>query len=100
LIHVTLSVIILRRRLGGLGGQRLIISTLKVILATALMGLVAYLVMRILSAAREPQGLLDRAALVFLPSAAGAVAYIALARVLRIREFQWFVQSIRGRMRR
>lgn len=100
LIHVTISLILLRRRIGGMGGQRLLITTVKVVLASTLMGLLAYLAMRVLTATREPQGLLDRAILVFIPSAIGGLAYVALAYVLRIREFGWFIQAIRGKVRR
>jgi len=100
LIHTGISLILLRRRLNGLGRQRLLLTAAKVALATALMALVVYLIMRTLTATREPQGLLDRALLVFLPAGVGGVLYIALARFLRIREFGLFVNALRGKVRR
>jgi putative peptidoglycan lipid II flippase len=100
LIHVVLSVVFLRRRLGGLGKQRLILTTLKVILATMLMGVLTYLAMRLLLSWHEPQGLLDRAVLVLIPSTLGGVTYFLLANLLHIREFSWFVQAIRVKLRR
>jgi putative peptidoglycan lipid II flippase len=100
LIHTVLSVVFLRRRIGGLGGQRLILTAFKVTLAATLMGLITYLAMRVLSATREPQGLPDRAILVFVPASIGGVVYLVLAQMLQIREFGWFVQAIRGKLRR
>jgi len=100
LIHVVLSVVFLRRRLGGLGRQRLILTAFKVMLAATLMGLLSYLVMRFFTATREPQGLADRALMVFVPSAVGVAAYFLLTKWLRIREFGWFVQAIGGKIRR
>ncbi len=100
LIHMTLAAVLLRRRLGGLGGQRLPLTVLKVGLAAVLTGLVAYAAMRGLTATREPQGFLDRAILVVVPSFTGILTYIGMAYLLQIREFGWFVQMLRSRLRR
>ncbi len=100
LIHTGISVILLRRRLKGLGRQRLLLTVSKVALATALMALVVYLIMRTLTATHEPQGVPDRALLVFFPAVVGGILYIALARFLRIREFGLFVNAMRGKVRR
>ncbi len=100
LIHTTLSLVLLRRRVGGFGGQRLTLTLFKTILATTLMALVAYAVMRGLTVAHPPQGLSDRFMLVLLPSAAGGFTYVAMVQLLRLDEFTWFLQAIRQRTQR
>ncbi|MHB8624745.1 MAG: murein biosynthesis integral membrane protein MurJ [Aggregatilineales bacterium] len=101
LIHTTLSVILLRRKLGGLGGQRLPLTLLKTGLATLATGLIAYAVMRgvtlLDTTLQEQSPLLSRLALVFLPSAAGGLTYLGMVYVLRIHEFAWFVDALRRR---
>lgn len=100
LIHVTIALVLLRRRVGSLGTQRLLLTLVKTTLATALTALVAYAVMRGLSAAHPAQGLLDRFALVALPSVAGGLTYVLMSQLLQLNEFTWFLQAIRQRTRR
>lgn len=104
LIHTALSFILLRRKLGGLGHQRLPLTLLKTGLATLVTGLVAYAIMRGItdfdSTLQEQAPLFSRLALVLLPSAAGGLSYLGLVYLLRIREFTWFVDALRHRAAR
>ena len=103
LIHTGLSLYILRRRIGGLGGQRLPLTLLKTGFATVMTGLIAYAVLRGLTTVfatdlnRESAPVTLRLLLVFVPSAAGGLVYVVLVYVLRIREFTWFIDLIRQR---
>lgn len=103
LIHTGLSLYILTRRMGGLGGQRLPLTLLKTGFATVMTGLAAYAVMRGLTTlfdtdlTRESAPVTLRFLLVFAPSAVGGLVYVALVYVLRIREFTWFIDLIRRR---
>ncbi len=102
LIHTSLSLYFLRRRLGGLGEQRLLVTLLKTGAASAAMGFAAYAAMRGVASfdtdtLRQQAPLLIRYALVFVPGAVGVLAYIILVYVLRIREFTWFAEALRRR---
>jgi putative peptidoglycan lipid II flippase len=103
LIHTGLSLILLRVKLGGFGAQRLLITTAKVCIAAGVTGLTAYLATRLIAEVRSPQGVFDRALMVFIPSGIGVLVYWIGVYVLRIREFSWFLLLVRqtvGRRRK
>ncbi len=99
LIHMTISLVLLRRRLGHLGSQNLFRTLVKIVLATALMAVVTYAVARVIPELWPIQGLLNRAVLVVLPSVTGVALYFYLASRLRLNEFTWFVQALRRKIR-
>ncbi len=101
-IHVVLSIFLLRRRLNGLGRQRLVITVIKTALATTMMALVVFAVMRAVSDlggddVRQRTPLALRYALVLVPTALGGSAYLGMARILRLQEFTWFLTALRRR---
>jgi putative peptidoglycan lipid II flippase len=99
-IHMTICLIVLRRRLRGLGSQRLPRTMIKVVLATTAMALVTYV---LALSARElwpVEGLTQRAILVLLPAGFGMVTYFILASLLRLNEFTLFLQALRTKIRR
>lgn len=99
-IHMVVSLILLRRRLNGLGTQRLPVTVLKVGLATAVMALVTWVLMRSVGTLFPVQGLRERALLLFVPSLLGGAIYFLLASVLKLNEFTLFVETISRRVRR
>jgi putative peptidoglycan lipid II flippase len=99
-IHVTISLILLRRKLGGLGKQRLPLTILKVGLATTVMALITYALVQSAKELWPVEGLSQRAILVLMPSAFGAITYFILASLLRLNEFTWFMQAMRRKFRR
>jgi putative peptidoglycan lipid II flippase len=100
LIHMSVSFVLLRRRINGLGGQHLISTALKVSGAAALMGVVVYALARAVVELFPPQGLQERLLLVFIPSAAGVAFYFFLAARLQLNEFTLFVRALTRRLRR
>lgn len=100
LIHMTVSFVLLRRRINGLGDQHLIGTALKVSVAALLMGVVVYGLARTVVELFPPQGLQERLLLVFVPSAAGVVFYFFLAARLQLNEFTLFVRTLTRRLRR
>ena len=84
---------ILRRRLGALGGRALVVSALRSAAAAAIMGL---LVAAALWAVRRlmPDGELSTLVEVLFPVTVGAVAFVILARVLRIDEFEYLKELV------
>jgi putative peptidoglycan lipid II flippase len=99
-IHMVVSFVLLRRRLNGLGGQRLISTALKVSIAAMLMGVAAYALVRAVAELFPPQGIQERLLLVFVPSAAGVAFYFFLAARLQLNEFTLFVRALTRRLRR
>jgi putative peptidoglycan lipid II flippase len=100
LIHMVVSLVLLRRRLGGLGNQRLFLTLLKVGLVTVAMALVTYLLARGVVEVWPVQGLRERLLLVFIPSLFGVVIYFLLAALLRLNEFTLFVRALFRKIRR
>mgnify|MGYP005836604447 CR=1 FL=1 len=98
-VHMVVSFILLRRRLSGLGGQRIISTALKVSVVAAIMGVVVYLLARTIADVFPPQGLQERLLLVLVPSAAGAALYFTLAARLQLNEFTLFVRALTQRIR-
>ncbi|MCS6871441.1 MAG: murein biosynthesis integral membrane protein MurJ [Anaerolineae bacterium] len=99
-IHMSVSFMLLRRRLNGLGSQRLVSTALKVSGAAAVMGVLAYVTARAIFELFPPQGLQERLLLVFVPSAAGVVFYFFVAARLQLNEFTLFVRALTRRLRR
>jgi len=103
LLHTALAMILLRRQLGGFNQQRIFLTVLKTGLAAGLTGIAAFAVLQGLDLTfntamlRESNPLLIRYGLVVIPGVIGALVYIGLVYVLRIREFTWFIQAIRRR---
>ncbi|HLY25028.1 MAG TPA: murein biosynthesis integral membrane protein MurJ [Aggregatilineales bacterium] len=100
IIHMTLCIFLLRRKLKGLGSQRIPKTLLKVILATLVMALVTYMLE--LSAERlwPVQGLAQRAILVMLPATFGIITYFILASLLKLNDFTVFIQDMRRKIRK
>jgi len=99
-IHMTISIIVLRHRLGGLGSQRLPTTLLKVTLAAIPMALITYALVQSAKDLWPVEGLTQRAILVIMPSFFGAVTYFILASLLKLNEFSWFMQALRRKIRR
>ncbi len=94
--HALLMLWFTRTRLGGLGGEDLGIMTLKLLLASALMGAVMFL----LPTVEWGGGLTQEFLRVALPAALGAAAYIVGLKILRVREADQIFAMARNRLRR
>jgi putative peptidoglycan lipid II flippase len=79
---------LLRRRLGGLEGRRLAIALLKILVASAAMGVAAYGAAAWLGSAWPGASTLARLVQVFGAIGAALAVLAASARLLRIREFE------------
>lgn len=100
LVHMTISLVLLRRRLGGLGNQHLPVTVLKIGLATVTMALVTYALARSAVEIWPVQALRERLLLVIIPSALGGATYFLLASLLRLNEFTLFLGALTRRIRR
>jgi putative peptidoglycan lipid II flippase len=79
--------LLLRGRLGGIDGRRLAIATLKIAVASAVMGAAAALALRWLVTALPGEREAFKVARVSLAIGAAVIALVVSARVLRIEEF-------------
>jgi putative peptidoglycan lipid II flippase len=86
-----------RRRHGGLGGSGVVPQLLRVIAATAVLALAAWGVHALLAQALPGSGLARALALGLGPVAAGGLAYLAAARLLRIAELDELADVLRRR---
>jgi putative peptidoglycan lipid II flippase len=91
---------LLRRRLGGLDGRSVATATLKITIASALMGAAAYFCFLWLEGAVPGTGEVARALRVFIPIAVALLVLAASARLLRIEEFDAATARVAGRFRR
>jgi putative peptidoglycan lipid II flippase len=94
--HALIMLWFTRTRLGGLGGEGLGRATLKLLLASALMGAA----MLLLSAMEFGSGLMQELLRVAIPSAVGAAVYILALKILRVREADQIFTLARQRLRR
>ncbi len=100
LIHVIVSTILLRRRLKGLGNQRLLMTIFKVLCATIVMGLATYALARSTAELWPVLGLTQRLLLVAVPSLLGGSLYFIIASLLRLNELTLFVRALTRRIRK
>ena len=91
---------LLRGRLGGIDGRRVGIALLKVLAASGVMGLAAYVSAQWLTAITPEGGEFAKALRVSVPIAVGLLTLAITARLLRIEEFNEAVAQIRQRIGR
>ena len=91
---------LLRGRLGGLDGRRVAVALLKVLIASAVMGLAADLTLQWITGLTPAGGELAKAARVLGSISVAILALAAAARLLRIQEFNDAVATVRRRLAR
>ncbi len=96
--HALVSGWLLHRRLGGLGGQRLLSTLLHTGVASALMGGVLALLAAPLGTAFSGAGLLGEILIVSLAGGAGLLVFLMAAFTLKIEELRWIAGLIRQKL--
>lgn len=91
---------LLRRRLGGLDGKAVGIATLKISMASALMGVAAYYAMAWFTAVLPGSGEIIRIIRVFGVIAVALIVLATAAKLLRIEEFDAAAARVLGRLSR
>ena len=100
IVHASVSAYLLARRLGGLGQQRLVLTTAKTGLAALAMAAGAALITPLLGDWAHERGLLGEILLVGLSGGFSVVVFLLLASTLRIEEVRWLAGLIRARLKR
>jgi putative peptidoglycan lipid II flippase len=100
LTHSSISAYILRRRVGGFDDQRLVLTTLKALVAAAAMGAAAWLILPPLENAVGTGGILRQIIVVGVCGGVSAGVFLAMAALLRLEELRWLVRLLRQRLAR
>ena len=94
ILHVVLSVWLLRRRMGGrMGARSIAFGVGRTVVGSAIAVAAAFLLLQWTQARIPPgaHGLLERGALVFLPLAGSIALYLAVTRLMRMEELGWLL---------
>lgn len=97
-ISLIASVYVIRKRLGSFGFMSSVEVAIKTLIASLLMGFVAYYIHNFLSASLGTSKLYEIIAL-FSAVLVGAVLYIVLILIFKVEEFDWFVSSLKRRIK-
>lgn len=98
--HSTLSALILSRKLGGFGDQRLISTFGKAAAAAAIMGIGALLTPQVVGHFVNTDRLIGDAILVGSGGLVSVILYVGAAVLFRVEELNWLLKIIRQRLGR
>jgi putative peptidoglycan lipid II flippase len=98
IVHGGLSLVLLRRQLGRIGGGHLAITFLKIAAASAVMAIVVMVAMRELSTWAPGAGTGSQLLRLTLAIGAGLIAVGLSAKLLRISEFDEVIDRVRDRL--
>jgi putative peptidoglycan lipid II flippase len=88
-VHALVSAGLLRRRMGGFGDQRLLLTIGKSLLAAGAMGAVAWIITPLLTDWIGTASLIREALLVLLAGGISSAFFLGIAGLLRIDELRW-----------
>jgi len=98
--HAVAMLVLFRRRFGGLEGKRIIRTVVKVLVASAVMGLCTFLTYQAVVTHLDISRTLDEGVLVGIPSLVGAITYLLAATALHVEEIDLIWATILRRLRR
>ncbi|MFC1959195.1 murein biosynthesis integral membrane protein MurJ [Chloroflexota bacterium] len=97
MLHASIAAWLLSRRIGGLKGQQITVTTGKTLAAALVMGVAVYFAQVILLGV-APANILGEILVVGMAALAGVLVYVVMAGVLRIGELYWMGRLIRDRL--
>ncbi len=98
IVHALVSALLLRRRLQGMGEQRLMLTLGKTALAAGAMGLVAAIILPPLTAWIGTNTLIREALLVTLAGGVSTAVFVGMAMWLRLEELRWVSDLLARRL--
>lgn len=98
-VHALISGILLSRRIQGFGSQRLVITFVKTVVASIIMGSVAWVTLPILSDIIGTHGILREALLVMVSGVIYGGIFLLVAILLKIDELRWLMRLLYQRLR-
>ena len=100
LVNFGALAILMRRRIGRLNGRDIFVSTLKVVIASVVMAIVAYGSYRALESYFPVNYVWVQAIEVFVPMALSGVTFLLVAKLLGIHELEQAISTIRRKFAR
>ena len=100
IVHAALSAVLLHRRMGGFGQQRLWLTLVKTLMAAGCMALLGTFMLPPLTAWIGTEVLWREAALVLICGGACAATFFLVAYGLRLEELRWLMSLLRRRLLR
>jgi putative peptidoglycan lipid II flippase len=97
ILNFALLVWLLRKKLGKLGLREVVISMVKIVVATALMATICYYTLCFISGRATGTDLVDKAVRALVPLCAGLISFPLLSFLLRARELDELWDAIRHR---
>jgi putative peptidoglycan lipid II flippase len=98
IVHSLVSLFILRQRLGGFGGQHLVSTLLKTVIAAGGMAIVARILITIFFVYMENHNFLAETLFVVVAGGVSFVTFALLARLVRLEEFNWLSSLLQKRL--
>lgn len=98
-VHALISGILLSRRIQGFGSQRLLMTFIKTLVASIIMGSVAWVTLPILSDIIGTHGILREALLVMVSGVIYGGIFLLVAILLKIDELRWLMRLLYQRLR-
>ncbi|MCL1873181.1 MAG: murein biosynthesis integral membrane protein MurJ [Clostridiales bacterium] len=86
IINIALLLVFMRRKLGRIDGRRLLISSGQMLAASAIMGVVVWLALRLVNQFIVPSGKLMQAIELFIPTLLGMGVYVLVAKLWKMEE--------------
>lgn len=100
IIHAGISAYLLNRRMGGFSDSRLLWTAIKSLIASVIMGAVAFGLLTVLEDILSVTSIIHELLLVGLCAGGSIVVFMLMAYWLKIDEWQWLVGLVRGRLGR
>lgn len=86
IFNIALLLIFMRRKMGRIDGRRLLLSTGQMLVASATMGAVVWMALRLINQFIVPSGKLTQAIELFIPTLLGAGVYVLVAKLWKMEE--------------
>ena len=99
-VHALISGVLLARRIGGFGSQRLMMTAAKTLAAALTMAAAAVVTLPLLTELIGAASIIHEAALVIFSAALYGGIFLLAARLLKIEELRWLMTLLRQRLRR
>jgi len=88
---------LLRAKIGAFGGRQIVMSVLRILLATSAMGAVTFLALAASRAIAQGDGACARIIQVLLPVGCGLISYLVFCHLLKVKEVREIIAALRIR---
>jgi putative peptidoglycan lipid II flippase len=91
---------LMKRKIGGIEGRKILASLVKVVIASIALSIASYFTYIWLFSTLGDRGLLLKIVETFVPMAAGILAFLLFARLLKMKELDQALGMVKRRFRR